>query len=400
MEMFLTESEFVSRGYRRLSDSPEVHAAVDMIAQEIARMPIHLIEDSEKGNKRIENELSKKIDIYPNKLTNRFDFMYNIVRNMYLEGKGNMVVYPEFNRQGYIENLIPFDMSKVVFQDTDDGYEVHYQGSVYNYDEVLHFSLSPDPHKPYIGLGLDRIVKDLTRSLHQASETKRIYMAGRYQPSLIISVEGDIEGMTDSEKSDAVLSEVTSNMSSGKPWIIPSGLFNVEQVKPLTLQDIAINEAVDIDKRMLASVFNVPVYRLTGEKFDERAFNHFIKTTVHRVALVIEQELTRKLLNHGYTETSGDWFFRFNQNAALSYDLETIADNLLPQYKAGILTGNEVRARLGYEPREELDELILLENFIQIDDIANQKKLDNEDKHKAKDKDEDDVSDSEGGEDN
>lgn len=57
-------------------------------------MTIHLMENTGKGDVRIKNQLSRKIDISPYRYGTRQTFMHAVVRNELLDGDGNAVVLP------------------------------------------------------------------------------------------------------------------------------------------------------------------------------------------------------------------------------------------------------------------------------------------------------------------
>jgi hypothetical protein len=61
----------------------------------------------------------------------------------------------------------------------------------------------------------------------------------------------------------------------------------------------------------------------------------------------------------------------------LDYDLNTIATVYTAMQDRGDVDGNEVRDRIGMSPREGLDELKVLENYIPNDMSGLQNKLNN-----------------------
>lgn len=359
----------VCAGYTSLSHNPEICAAVDTIARLVGSMTIHLMENTDQGDIRIKDELSRKIDINPYSYSTRSQFIHWIVKTMLLDGDGNCVVYPK-TRRGIIQDLLPIPSVYVSFIPSGMwGYKVLIAGEEYDPDSVLHFTANPGNIYPWLGSGYRVSLSDVAHNLKQAAETEKGFMESKWKPSLIVKVDGMVEEFSSPAGRRRLLEEYIETSSAGEPWMIPADQFEVEQVKPLSLSDLALSDFVELDKKTVASILGIPPFVLGVGEFKRDAWNNFISSTIKPLAQNIEQELTKKLL------ISPTRFFRFNSRSLYNYDLKDLAQVADDQYIRGIMTGNEVRDWINLPPKEGLDELVILENYIPVGMIGDQKKL-------------------------
>lgn len=352
-------------GYTRLSENPEVLMGVNKLASLIGSMTIRLMANAEGGDVRIVNGLSRKVDITPNRYMTRMTLISYIVRTLLLEGDGNAVVIPR-TKDGFLEDLIPIPAARVSFlPDQSFGYRVLIDGQERDPDGVLHFVLNPAPDQPWRGCGYRVALKDVAANLKQAAATKKGFMSDRWKPNLIIRVDSwSPEVQTEEGQRNLVRSS-----KPGEPLFIPAEGMDVTQVKPLTLNDLALNDSITLDKKTVAAILGVPAFVLGAGEFRREEWNAFINTTVLPIVRGMEQELTRKLL------ISEEMFFRFNPWSLYAYDVKTLADIGGELYVRGMMTGNEVRDWIGQGPKEGLDELVILENYIPRSKVGDQLKL-------------------------
>lgn len=357
------------QGYTTLAESPEVSTAVNTIARLIGSMTIHLMANQVNGDVRILNALSRVVDIEPNRYMTRSNFIQWIVRTMLMDGRGNAVVWPR-TEGGALRELVPIPPAYTAFiPDGLYGYRISIAGEEYDPAQLLHFAVNPGSLFPWLGMGFTMTLADVANNLKQAAATERGFMESKWKPSLIVKVDGLFDELSTPDGRKKLLDDYVTTNEAGQPWLIPAEQFEVQEVKPLTLSDLALADFVKLDKRSVAAILGVPAFVLGVGEFKRDEWNSFVSTTIMPLAQGIQQELTRKLL------IEPQQYFRFSSRSLYNYDLKELAEVADGQYVRGIMTGNEVRDWLGMSPMDGLDELIILENYIPRGMIGDQAKL-------------------------
>lgn len=371
--VWLTDSSnydsLLCQGYATLADSPEVSTAVNTIARLIGAMTIHLMQNTANGDVRVRNRISELVDIEPNRYMTRANFIQWIVRTMYLQGRGNAVVFPA-TENGELRELVPIPAAYAAF--VPDGlwnYRITVLGQAFNPEDLLHFAINPDSFYPWLGTGCTVALTDVANNLKQAAATEKGFMSSKWKPSLIVKVDGLFDELGNPTDRRKVLDDYIRTNEAGEPWLISAEAMSVEQVKPLTLSDLALADFVKLDKQTVATILGVPPFVLGVGEFRRDEWNNFVSTTIMPIAQIIEQELTRKLL------TQSDLFFRFNPRALHNYSMDELVNAGAAMVDRMALRRNEWRDWMGMEPDPDMDELLALENYIPADRLGDQGKL-------------------------
>jgi len=366
---FLSGDECIlPEGYKPISRNEEVVKCANIIADLVSSMTIMLMANGENGDYRIKNALSKKIDVYPCQNMTRKNFIFKIVKDMILTG--NSTVYPEIEGT-LIKNLKLLDAGSTDFHETKEGYEISYKGTYFDSDELLHFVLIPDLRKPYKGEGYKSAIIETVNNLVQASATKKGFLRSKWKPSIVISINSDIEDLQDKEKREKILGSYVGSAEAGEPWLIPAGEIDVKTIQPLTLNDLAIHDSITLDKRAVATAFGIPPFLVGIGDFNKDAYNNFISTTIMSIGLNIQQEFTMKLLY------SPEMYFKFNAKSLMQYALSEKAAFVKEMVGGGMLNRNEGRSEFDYSPvdNQGMNDFVVLENYIPVEKVGDQKKL-------------------------
>ena len=355
-------------GYTRLIDSPDVLAAIGGLADIISNATIQLMRNTDDGDVRVRNQLARFMDISPWRHGTRKDLISWIVWTMLTTSTGSAFLLPHTER-GLLSELEPMPGAYALSDDNGLTYYVMWQGRRYAADSVLHFKRWPDPAQPWQGIGLRISLRDVTANLRQAAATKKGFMSDKWKPSVIVKVDALADEFADEAGRKRLVDQYMSGSSAGEPWVIPAELMEVQQVKPLSLTDLAIKDSVELDKREVASLVGVTPYMVGVGSYSDAEHNHMIRTTAVTISNIICQELTRKLL------ISEEMYFQMSTRRLYSYTLQELASEADDQYIRGLMDGNEARDWLGLSPRKGLNELVILENYIPRGMIGNQKKL-------------------------
>lgn len=360
--------DICTSGYVTLDKCPEIIAGCRRIAELMASATIHLMENTASGDRRIINELSRAIDIEPMPTMTRPQWMEAIVMNLLLHGAGNSIVVPH-TWEGFLQSLEPIAAERVSFEAISyREYKVQIDGKNRDPASLLHFVMNPDKTYLWKGCGLQVPLSELANNLKQARATESAFLSSEYKPSLVVRVDALIDEMSNPAARQKLVEEYVKPAIPGQPWVIPAEQFDIQQIKPLSLTDLAINESMELNKRTVAAILGVPGFVLGEGVYNRDEWNTFIQTKIMYLAKLISAELTRKLI------INPKWYLTLNVWSLMDYDLSTMSNVLLDGSDRGFVNGDEWRDRM-HLPPAGLTEYKVLENYIPADMSGNQKKL-------------------------
>jgi HK97 family phage portal protein len=350
-----------------------VFAAIRILSESVAQLPIQLCERDANGDKTIRNDhpLYNLIHRKPNGYMTTYIFMQKIITDLCTNG--NSYVQIVRNNTAQPLELLPLQADQMSVKQIDGKYFYQYSGgnsgqTIFEADDLLHFKglttdgligLSPiDTCANSIGWGL---------SLEKYGNT---YFQNGAKVSGVLQTDRSLS----TEAVDRLRNSFNANYSnigdSNKTLILEEGLkfsgisLSNEASQFLVSRQFSIEE--------IARIFNLPPHLLrdlSKSSFSniQEQSREFVQYSLMPYLKMIESEINGKLFKQ--TEI-GKIFVEFNVNALLRGNPKDRSEYYRTMLNIGAMSINEIRQKENLNAIEEGDNLFMQMNMTTLTNIV------------------------------
>jgi HK97 family phage portal protein len=347
-----------------------VWAAIRILSESVAQLPVSLIEREENGDKinRTNHPLYNLIHNKPNEYISYFSFMQKIMFDLCLNG--NSYVKIERNGSGRPVALYPIEFAKVEIRELDEKYFYFNTdtGEAIEYEEMLHFKIMTQDGM----LGMSPI-ETCANSISWGLGLET-YGNSYFQNGAKVSGVLETDRALSTEAIDRLRNSFDNNYSkigdANKTLILEEGLkFNTismsnEASQFLSSRQFSIEE--------ICRIFNVPPHMLAD--LSKSSFSNiqeqsreFVQYSLMPYLAMIEQEMTNKLFKKN---EYGKLFVEFNTNALLRGNPKDRAEYYRTMLNIGAISINEIRQKENMNRVDVGDNLFMQLNMATVNDIV------------------------------
>lgn len=330
-----------------------LYSVINILASDIASLPLQVFQSTNGQREKLglDNKVAYLLTKKVNSRMTPYEFKAKIIMDLCIFG--NHFSLLKFNRAGDVSEIIPLDPSVTSVFRTDTG-QLFYK-TTYNNEqielmdyEVIHIKNSLTQN----GLGISPLkairlnaeaVKSGEIMNHDLLETRGI-------PKGILSVQGSLNA----ESKERVRQEWKRANSSGAVVVLDNGLEyrNLGQ----TNQDLDFLNGMNYNQERVAAAMRIPAHKLN--LLDRATFSNvteqnldYISSALQPLIKNIEEVLNVTLFTD--KEVRAGFYVKFNINALLRSEPETLARTLEIQLRAGMISLDESRDLLEMNPYDE-----------------------------------------------
>ena len=342
-----------------------VASATELITATIARLPVKLYKQGEKGEYvSVEDSRTFLLNNEPNHLQTAITLKKRIILDYLLHG--NSYVYPEWQRnellaihhiparnvsvEKYVNKNLPFVVNGVIKVTGADATMVDFMP-----DDLMIILKNSDDGLQSMGV-LDLNSELLNLALNQQEYSSSLLENGSL-PMAILT--------TPSKLSDKAMERITKSWRSayqgkknaGKTVVLEEGM----DYKPVSLNPNELDLSTSKNSTLsdIARIFGIPESMLNADanKYNSNEQNnlHFLQYTLEPVITAFESSLNKSLLLE--EEKKKGYSFKFDRDSILATTESEKFSTTIQAMKGGLLSVNEARGR--HNMKQILDDYMM-----------------------------------------
>lgn len=360
--------------------SDVVKICIDRIATHSAKLkPRYVKTQDDKTVQEKKGNLSYLLRFQPNYLMSPYDFIYRVVTLLYLNN--NAFIYPLYDENTYeLKELWPLKPTAVEVLKDESGakylrfYFSDKKGFTLPYESVIHLRRFYGVNDVFGGSGAisdhsallktikinDSVLQGLDNAIKTSFQIKGLLK--------INGILSEKDKAAQKKEFDDALKEATSEGGSA---IVPVDLKS-DYVPLSTEPKLVDSTTLTFLQKKIISYFGVSD-AIFDNKYNENEYNAFYEGVIEGIAIAFSEAFSKALLTRGELENGEQIIFYSERLQYASWNTKVQAIEKL--MGLGILSLNESRALLGFEPIEGGSRRLQSLNYVDADK-ANEYQLD------------------------
>ena len=360
--------------------SDVVKICIDRIATHSAKLkPRYVKTQDDKTVQEKKGNLSYLLRFQPNYLMSPYDFIYRVVTLLYLNN--NAFIYPLYDENTYeLRELWPLKPTAVEVLKDESGakylrfYFSDKKGFTLPYESVIHLRRFYGVNDVFGGSGAisdhssllktikinDSVLQGLDNAIKTSFQIKGLLK--------INGILSEKDKAAQKKEFDDALKEATSEGGSA---IVPVDLKS-DYVPLSTEPKLVDSTTLTFLQKKIISYFGVSD-AIFDNKYNENEYNAFYEGVIEGIAIAFSEAFSKALLTRGELENGEQIIFYSERLQYASWNTKVQAIEKL--MGLGILSLNESRALLGFEPIEGGSRRLQSLNYVDADK-ANEYQLD------------------------
>ena len=354
-----------------INASDVVKICIDRIATHSAKLkPRYVKTEDDKTVQEKKGNLSFILKFQPNYLMSPYDFIYRVVTLLFLNN--NAFIYPVYDENYDLKELWPIKPNNVEVL-KDEGGSMFFR---FYFSDGKSYTL---PYESIIHLRRFYGINDVFGGTSAASDHAALLKTIKINDSLLQGVDNAIRSsfqikgllkinglLNEKDKTaqkaefDKALKESIENDGSA---IVPVDLKS--EYVPLTSDPKLIDSTtLTFLQKKIISYFGVSD-AIFDNKYNENEYNAFYESVIEGIAIQMSEDFSKALLTRGQLEKGEQIIFYSERLQSASWNTKVQAIEKL--MGLGILSLNESRALLGFEPIEGGSKRLQSLNYVDAD---------------------------------